>query len=844
MNCSELALRSKLVVVVLFAALTQACAAQQQDRSGPALSALSLAAQSPVVSPQEAFSSLRLPLRVAESNGVARTNQPVSGGIPLPRGAYHDASVFYIEERVHAQFKPLVHWPDGSIRWLLAVFDADVPAHQEVVYHLRADGRAASKRSALSVYEDEDKVVLDTGPLKLQIAKRGGFSMFERVTLDDHEIVSPSTRSGVQLTAEFEQRAFSAVHTDSEYRVEVTESGPVRACVRARGQHGNDTYNEHAFYGYDAVICAYAGRSYVSMDFALDNRPYWEPRGPLKFSALNLDLQLNLAPDKAVSLFGETLKQGAMQEEAFIAQLDGARYVSSLGDGKRALGWLNVSDASYGVAAGIKYFWETYPNALEVTADDVLRISPFPARANETYYLQDLTRKIYKTAFYFHRGNNTEDVAAVMGGFLNHPLMASTPRLWVSDTRAVLGDLAPPEGDVKNKKRPLINDHLGGKRYREGWYRFGYSPYFNDDNAREVMHTEGIDYLSSLDREDFLALEASVHVEGLKPYHVHEKFQTLSLFRGRESAGPNDNGFSHKDYLNTPQGPRWFNHPTDPLYWGNGIVGEQRGWRGRNEKKGFAWIAQDPGHMDVRHVVDYYCLTGDLFAKDMVRSAGELRGMLNAVLAQSPKRLGDADPKISRSISATSYNLITYYFLFPEERTRRVIESLGDVYLSAAAQSGHLNQRGALDYEKLRPFYEAIATYSAVLFYELTGIEAFKRTLELNAKAYYQLIEPNGYMRFNEKSPAKGPVGDTSTSNYRVFDAVTGLMQFVPGHLELQERLALTLASWSRKITRGKRRGWFQKYKLRLAYPDEFSANPPPRLLARIADGTYARSPF
>lgn len=791
------------------------------------------------------YKSVKLPLRVAEFHGIARAGEPVRGGIPLPKGAYFDVDDFYIEGVSQFQFEPLVYWPDGSIRWMLALFDATVPANGESVYRLRADGRTKPAASPLGVSESDAAIEVDTGPLRFRVRKQRGFNLFDHVSLNGYEIVSSSDEGGIHVVAEHERRQFSSAREPREYRVEVLERGPVRACLRARGWHGNAELEEHAFYGFDVVLCAYAGRSFVSVDFALENRPYWEPRGPLAFVDLDLRLVTNLASDKTVTVFGDSERSSPMGAAAFITQHSAKEFRSHATEGRRALGWMDVADGARGVAAGIKYFWESYPNAIEASSDGTLDISPFPLVDEQRYYLQDLTRKIYKTAFYFHEGTAEEaNVQAVLGGFLNHPLHAVPSRHWLSDTRAVLGDLAPPSGKTKHPSMPVINDHLGGKRYREGWYHFGYSPYFNDDNAREIMHTEGIAYMATLNPKDFLALEAAVQMEGLKPYHVSEDFETMALFSSRQSSGPNPNGFSHKEYLDSPESPRWAAHPTDPVYWGAGTVGEQGGWRERGAGKAFAWIVQDPGHMDVRHVVDYYCLTGDVFAKDMVRSAGEFRGMFNSILANSPDRLGAGEPKISRSISATAYNLATYYFLFPEPRIRTQLEVLAGVYSRAAGETGHFNQIGPLDYEHLRPFYEAIATYTAVLLYELTANEAFKSALEANARAYYQLIEPNGYMRFNEKSAPQGPVEETSTSNYRVFDAVTGLMQFVPGHEELQERLAYTLASWKPKIMTGKRRGWFQKYLLRLDRPQEFDRNPFPTLLGRIAGDAYEQVGF
>ncbi len=77
-------------------------------------------------------------LRVSESAGISRENWPVTRGVPLPKGALGNLDSVGVEDAdgrtVPAQFRVLSRWPEGSLKWVLSDFQADVPANGEAVY--------------------------------------------------------------------------------------------------------------------------------------------------------------------------------------------------------------------------------------------------------------------------------------------------------------------------------------------------------------------------------------------------------------------------------------------------------------------------------------------------------------------------------------------------------------------------------------------------------------------------------------------------------------------------------------------------------------------------------------
>jgi len=67
----------------------------------------------------------KITIRLEEKNGLARINEPVGLGVPLPKGGVHAMQQLALmddQEPVNVQVEPLAHWPDGSLRWVHVSF--------------------------------------------------------------------------------------------------------------------------------------------------------------------------------------------------------------------------------------------------------------------------------------------------------------------------------------------------------------------------------------------------------------------------------------------------------------------------------------------------------------------------------------------------------------------------------------------------------------------------------------------------------------------------------------------------------------------------------------------------
>ncbi len=76
-----------------------------------------------------------VPLTVRNPHKSAAERWPVTTGIPFPQGVL--GSIKHVNLEVPAQIKVTARWLDGSIKWILVTFMADVPAGKNRVYKLK-----------------------------------------------------------------------------------------------------------------------------------------------------------------------------------------------------------------------------------------------------------------------------------------------------------------------------------------------------------------------------------------------------------------------------------------------------------------------------------------------------------------------------------------------------------------------------------------------------------------------------------------------------------------------------------------------------------------------------------
>jgi len=203
------------------------------ETSGPSISLRPRTEPVEVTGPS---TSLRTSPSASLRTGLARTEEPVTSGVPIPRSVnLTDLSSLRLLESsgqpIPAQFTPLARWggaPDDAskpVRWLLLDFQADVPASGAAQYRLVNNGGTTPTYRTLSMADGADAITVDTGAAQFSISKTDG-------RLSAAHLAAPLIGRAVD--------SGGAVYTTTgPVTVTVALSGPMRISVHVKGAYRN-----------------------------------------------------------------------------------------------------------------------------------------------------------------------------------------------------------------------------------------------------------------------------------------------------------------------------------------------------------------------------------------------------------------------------------------------------------------------------------------------------------------------------------------------------------------------------------------------------------------------------
>ncbi len=358
---------------------------------------------------------------VTEDSGLSRLAEPVSGGIPLPAGAVHDPADLRLLDPsglpIACQIHPLgLSWPDGSIRWVLVQFQADLPANATLRFRLVADGRIPRPAApeGLAVLDLGESVRVTTGPMRLEVS-REDFRLPNRLWVDDRGRFGTGTlvvAEGGALDLVADREAMSVdefvatgrpaselasfglsdrrpptwgrVRSGIDYRaclagrvrIAVEEVGPFRAVLRIE----RDAPELEGEIGFVVRIYAYAGKKFFRAELTTRNyerllpvaaTPDWFAISNTKHvrrfvyrfrPALGVPATVEFGTDGAPVTAPATadVRMAQLSPGACSVAAGGSR----IAGGERAPGWASVAFGSRRATVATKWFWEIAPKAL------------------------------------------------------------------------------------------------------------------------------------------------------------------------------------------------------------------------------------------------------------------------------------------------------------------------------------------------------------------------------------------------------------------------------------------------------------------------------------------------
>jgi hypothetical protein len=370
-----------------------------------------------------AAADFSVPLTVVERNGVERVNEPITCGVPFPKGTTMDAQVWNPRtgryeyptfaltgpdgKAVPAACSVAARWhPDRFIKWLHVTFQPTVKANGTSIYTLRraTSGTVETERLEASTSRD-GRVTVTTGPLKFTVKPRG-FNLFDEVWVnesspyrfdDAHQMVRSHTGGLTILSSHMglpKNKVYDAAN-DPDTNVTIEDRDSMRMVIKVTGKHVSvdDLPGPKALLDYVLRIYAYRGSTSVRVVYTVMNRQSEAIHIPVCVDGVLVRLPLAI---KGTSYtFGRpgSLVSGEFKSErrAWVEATGSDRHVfggdaSAAGTGQcksltplpTDLGWASLSDGTLGAGIGIQRFWQLWPKAVEVDADGVLTAHLWP----------------------------------------------------------------------------------------------------------------------------------------------------------------------------------------------------------------------------------------------------------------------------------------------------------------------------------------------------------------------------------------------------------------------------------------------------------------------------------
>jgi hypothetical protein len=458
----------------------------------------------------EATPLVAVPLQV-ESDWATPAQQPVTVGVPFPRGVLHDERILLLREPrgclVPLQTIPLARWTDGSVKWLLIDFIANAigPGRQEWSLESGRDDRLGRTRPAspLCVHDSHQGIDVETGAARFML-DRAILAPIVQVEVDGAPILDPTVTQTVLIDQ------WGRPRRPRIERYEIEASGPVRATVRFDGSFEGRPRSRCRF---RARISFFAGLALVRINLTLHNPRRARHRGGLwdlgdPGSIFFRDLSLGLGLGQpglrrirwtedddcpARSTEAETFE--IYQDSSGGENWQSRNHVNRFGKvpcrfrgyrvrqgsnssfGLRASPIVSVHAESGRVSAAVPEFWQQFPKAIDTTGG-TLNLRLFPAQFGDLFELQGGEQKTHTVWLQFSRCDKSEIDPLK---WVHRPVCVHTTPAWYAGT-GVIPHLSPATADAEDRYNLYLSTVIDGPKSffarREiideyGWRNYG-----------------------------------------------------------------------------------------------------------------------------------------------------------------------------------------------------------------------------------------------------------------------------------------------------------------------------------------------------------------------------------
>jgi hypothetical protein len=511
---------------------------------------------------------------IKEESGIDRVDEPVTLGMPLPRGLVLEPGQLTLTDQrdspVPLQVDVRDRWSDRSIKWGLLDFRATVAARQTSEYRLHSGlDHPHTQGPSVSLTHARDSWSVETGVCRFSLSTHT-LRLFDAV-ISEGVVIGDASGSGMVLTD-----AVGDVYEPHIDSMAVEAPGPLRLSLRLTG--GLTAPGRPPLARFIARLSFYAGSGVVELQFTVHNPKaakhpggLWDLGDPGSILFKDLSLHTALRADRVAAVW-------TAQPQAPFARAEGSTveiyqdssggpnwqstnhvnaagrvmqsfqgYRVKVGDmtvaaGKRAAPVVLVYDPGddRGVAGAVEGFWQNFPKALEVNGNR-LTIRLFPRQYADVYELQGGEQKTH-TLFLDFGGRRPHSAGL---RWVHDRLVPRAQPEWYAESKAVsyltpraldenwdclaLVDLAVAGSNSFFERRERIDEY--------GWRHFGdlYADHeavghqgvfplvSHYNNQYDAIYGMLVQYLRSGDVRWFrLAHDLARHVIDIDIYHTRE----------------------------------------------------------------------------------------------------------------------------------------------------------------------------------------------------------------------------------------------------------------------------------------------------------------------------------
>ncbi|MBS12887.1 MAG: hypothetical protein CME19_14935 [Gemmatimonadetes bacterium] len=346
-------------------------------------------------------------LRFDKLSMYDRVAEPVSLAIPLPESAVSDPETLVVrngDRPVACQVRTTSTWPDGSVRWLMADFLADLPGNTSHTMAYDFEGGSLEPEAIVTVMESDSVIDVSTGPLEARIDKRDG-ALLPSVSLGDSE--RANLFSGFEIVDASENVYTTA--GDTVESAEVVQAGPIRAEIELTGTPRSEAGK--LLFGYTIRLVFWAGKPWVDVEYQFVNR---EPSGSVDLSAIRMISRPGAKSEPKMALgeghYRTSVKEGEserlLDQETILYQAVEHVLETFYGDF-----WADWCADGFGVAITQFQAHQNFPKRLAVHRDGI-DVDIYPESQPPVTILQGVA-KTHRFLLHFH-GDETslEDITA------------------------------------------------------------------------------------------------------------------------------------------------------------------------------------------------------------------------------------------------------------------------------------------------------------------------------------------------------------------------------------------------------------------------------------------------